>query len=219
MRLHSEEHAGMFISEPSGPEMASLLEGLPSSVVLENGEGERFLLLPSSCLPGRPEPKGVAFSGDIALNRCDPWWLGCVGSGVRHHLYPFHVSGALLSTPSLAAALYLLLSRFVAGQYEKVFAMVESCVTDLPLSKEEAGTLLWLGHLDHDHHPDAVACRLRITLSAIPCPAMSEALPWNLLEQVHLYVTRRGHVSASCLLTPEEELVVLDEAAAYANRE
>ncbi|CAM9624652.1 unnamed protein product, partial [Choristocarpus tenellus] len=111
----------------------------------------------------------MAFSGDIVLNRCDPWWLQCVGGGVRHHLYPFHVSGGLLSTPSLASALYLLMSRFVASQYEQVcfvFSMVEGCVTDLPLSKEETGILTWLGHLKHDHHPDAVACRLRINLAS-----------------------------------------------------
>lgn len=30
--------------------------------------------------------------------------------------------------------------------------------------------------------------------------------------QAHLYVTRRGHVSATCRLSPEEELLVLDKA-------
>lgn len=65
-------------------------------------------------------PQGTAFSGEVILNRCDTWWLKCVGEGARHHLYPVHVSGCLLSTPSLAAALYLLVSRFVAGQYDQV---------------------------------------------------------------------------------------------------
>lgn len=43
-----------------------------------------------------------------------------VGDGARHHLYPVHVSGCLLLTPSLSAALYLMLSRFVSSQYEQV---------------------------------------------------------------------------------------------------
>lgn len=64
--------------------------------------------------------QGTPFSGEVILNRCDPWWLKCVGDGARHHLYPVHVSGCLLSTPSLNAALYLLVSRFVAGQYDQV---------------------------------------------------------------------------------------------------
>lgn len=65
--------------------------------------------------------------------------------------------------------------------------MVEGCVTDLPLGKEEAGSLRWLGHLEHDHHPDAVACRLKLSLAAAPCPEMSTVLPWDLVEQVFLY--------------------------------
>lgn len=64
--------------------------------------------------------QGAAFSGEVVLNRCDPWWLRCVGGGARHHLYPVHVSGCVLSTPSLSAALYLMLSRFVSGQFEQV---------------------------------------------------------------------------------------------------
>ncbi|CAM9946555.1 unnamed protein product, partial [Ectocarpus sp. 8 AP-2014] len=121
VRLHSLEHAGMFISGADGAEMTKLVEGLPSSLLLENSEKDRFLLLPSATLPGRPESKGTPFSGEVVLNRCDSWWLRCVGDGARHHLYPVHVSGCLLSTPSLSAALYLLVSRFVAGQYEQVW--------------------------------------------------------------------------------------------------
>lgn len=37
------------------------LQGLPSSLLLENSEKDRFLLLPSATLPGRPESK-VLFS-------------------------------------------------------------------------------------------------------------------------------------------------------------
>lgn len=32
-------------------------QGLPSSLLLENAEKDRFLLLPSATLPGRPESK------------------------------------------------------------------------------------------------------------------------------------------------------------------
>lgn len=95
--------------------------------------------------------------------------------------------------------------------------MVEGCVTDLPLGKEEAACLRWLGHLDHDHHPDAVACRIKLSLAAAPCPDMSAVLPWDLVEQAHLYVTRRGHVSARCRLSPEEELLMLEKATKVAN--
>lgn len=36
--------------------------------------------------------------------------------------------------------------------------------------------------------------------------------PRNQTTQAHLYVTRRGHVSARCRLSPEEELLVLNKA-------
>ena len=36
---------------------AKIEQGLPSSLVLENAEKDRFLLLPSATLPGRPESK------------------------------------------------------------------------------------------------------------------------------------------------------------------
>lgn len=62
--------------------------------------------------------------------------------------------------------------------------MVEGCVTDLPLGREEAGSLQWLGHLEHDHHPDAVSCRLKLSLAAAPCPEMSAVLPWDIVQQV-----------------------------------
>lgn len=37
------------------------------------------------------------------------------------------------------------------------------------------------------------------------------------VEQAHLYVTKRGHVSARCRLSPEEELLVLDKASKLAS--
>jgi hypothetical protein len=97
------------------------------------------------------------------FSRGEARWLYALGSDVRHYLYPVHPSEALLSTPSLAAALYLLLMRFMARQYADVFRMVESCVTDMKLTSEEASLYKWLGSLKADHHPDAVACRLKIS--------------------------------------------------------
>jgi hypothetical protein len=104
------------------------------------------------------------------FSRGEARWLHALGSDVRHYLYPVHPSEALLSTPSLAAALYLLLMRFMARQYADVFRMVESCVTDMKLTSEEASLYKWLGSLKADHHPDAVACRLKISaVSAYYC--------------------------------------------------
>lgn len=39
-----------------------------------------------------------------------------------------------------------------------------------------------------------------------------------MVHQAHLYVTKRGHVSARCRLSPEEELLVLDKATKVAGK-
>ena len=58
---------------------------------------------------------------ELVFSRGDPRWLKALGSDVRHYLYPVHPSEAMLSTTTLAAALYLLLMRFMARQYAEVF--------------------------------------------------------------------------------------------------
>lgn len=97
--------------------------------------------------------------------------------------------------------------------------MVEGCVTDLPLGDEEAASLRWLAHLEHDHHPDAVACRLKLSLAAAPCPEMSAVLPWDIVEQVRRYrrkvavVTRsrRADGVAAGLTTPADSPIWREE--------
>ena len=49
-----------------------------------------------------------------------------------------HRSGAYLTPPSLAARLYLLLLRWLARDFESVFAMCAGCASDSPLTAEEA---------------------------------------------------------------------------------
>lgn len=83
--------------------------------------------------------------------------------------------------------------------------MVEGCVTDLPLGREEAGSLQWLGHLEHDHHPDAVSCRLKLSLAAAPCPEMLAVLPWDIVQQV------RGRRDPLIYLVPGMFYVVVRE--------
>ena len=56
---------------------------------------------------------------------------------MRHYLYPLHLSKAFLFAPTLASALYLLLMRFLDRQYDEVFKLADSCVSDTPLSPEE----------------------------------------------------------------------------------
>ena len=62
--------------------------------------------------------------------------------------------------PSLAAALYLLLLRYLNGQYDAVVRLVDTVGTDSALSKEENNILQFTDCAKNspDHHPDASAC-------------------------------------------------------------
>lgn len=69
-------------------------QGLPSSLLLENSEKDRFLLLPSATLPGRPESKveGCLISAKIRMNKEEKQnkakWLSCVAA-MPSHAYAF----------------------------------------------------------------------------------------------------------------------------------
>ena len=52
-------------------------------------------------------------------------------------------------------------------QYDAVFRMAESCVSDTELSPTEAQIFAQLRLLKDDQHPDAHACRLKISLATL----------------------------------------------------
>lgn len=56
---------------------------------------------------------------------------------MRYYLYPVHASRSFVTLPTLASSLYLLLLRFLSRQYELVFRMADSCVSDTALTPEE----------------------------------------------------------------------------------
>ena len=62
--------------------------------------------------------------------------------------------------------MYLMVMYFITGSYRDVFKMVESCVSE-DLSAEEQQIYDQLEFLGNDFHPDAHACRLK--LSAVTC--------------------------------------------------
>ena len=52
-------------------------------------------------------------------------------------MYPVHVSGAFLTTPSLSSALYMVLLRLLAREYIFASRLLTSCHTDQALTVEE----------------------------------------------------------------------------------
>ncbi len=138
VRFYSQEHAGLFVSHRRAPNADALLAGLPCALLLENVTKELYILVNAAVKPLRPNQREY-FPSAILLDRRDPAWLANLP--VPHYLYQIHISQRFLLMPSLASMLYILLLRFHARQYADIFKIVNSCVSDTELTKEEKQVL------------------------------------------------------------------------------
>ena len=86
----------------------------------------------------------------------------------------------------------------------------ESCVSDTELSPLEDQIFAQLRLLQDDRHPDAHACRLKVSLATL---ASRDRMPveWSVEEELTDYVLKHDRVSATCRLTMLEEAELLDE--------
>ena len=143
---------------------------------------------------------------DLKITHGDEDWRTKIHSHVRHYLYPIHTSKLFLSTPTLSSALYLLLVRFLSGQYDRVFLLTRFCLKDVPLSSEERQIVNQLHEVQYDRHPNAIACRLQLRMVTRGTPMESD-LPFESLPQEYFsYLSVLPHITARCRLTIREEL-------------
>lgn len=219
-RLYSVDHDGLFVSNEATTDESTqqLLRGLPHAVVLErNTDGSLFILLPAGA---KPEVTWDLGSGGLAscnleLDRTDSEWLNNLGDA-RHYLYPVHLSRCFLFTPTLASGMYLLLLRWIDGQYGEVFQLADFCVTDTPLKPDEEQIFAQLIEIGGaDPHSDAVACRVKMILvfSGTPMATLREEMggdQWDPTTQMQAYLSRISHVSGRCRLSRAEEMLLLD---------
>jgi hypothetical protein len=124
--------------------------------------------------PPRPAVGSAPFTTALVLDRSDAGWEAALSS--RYFLYPVHVSMAFLLTKGLNAALYLMLLRFLHRDYDDVYRLTDSVATDTALSPEGAAIFAALKFCGDDAHPDAHACRLKLSL--VTADAGAE-LPWD----------------------------------------
>ena len=209
-RLYSNDYDGLYIATSTEAREISerLLGTIAHFIVLQNEDKDLFVLLPSCALPRRLHMDGSHLSVQVILDRRNQEWLGNIGE-VRSYLYPIHNSRSFLVTPSLASSLYLLLLYFITGSYPDVYKMVESCVSE-ELTPEEQQIFNQLEFLGNDCHPDAHACRLKLSVVTVGLGAGSTMkCPWSITEEMEDYVKKHAHVSASCRLTMEEEMLLL----------
>ena len=129
---------------------------------------------------------------------------------VKTYLYPVHISSTFLFTPTQPSTAYLLLMRFISRQYEAVCTLVESCVNDSGFSDEMKSIFFALRTVSDDNSPDAHACRLKISLVMEESGTSEVELPWEVMKEYNSYLFKEHAISASCKLTPPEELRVLE---------
>jgi thiol-disulfide isomerase/thioredoxin len=204
LRLYSLDHSDLFISNVRLPAVNEMLRGIPHSLVLSNLKGELQVLVPVIS-PPRPRVGSQPFTTHIVLDRNNEAWSKGLSS--RYYMYPVHVSTSFLLTKGLNAALYLMLLRLLHRDYDDVYRLSDSVATDTALNTEGNGIFKALGFANNDGHPDAHACRLKISLVVTDSGA---ELPWDLTVEFAKYIIKLDQIATTCVLSEEEELQLLE---------
>lgn len=201
LRLYSVDHVDLFISNDNRDAMTTkMLAGIPHSLIFSNVRGETQVLVPV-IPPIRPQIASEPFSTFIVLNRKK------IPLAERFFLYPVHVSFSFFMTKGLNSALYLMLLRFLHRDYATVFRLSDSVATDTELNKEGLAIYSSFKSIQDDWHPDAHACRLKISLVTIDS---GMKFPWDLTIECARHAVKLDSVSSNCRMALEEELQLLE---------
>jgi hypothetical protein len=212
-RLFSVDHADVFISNVRSQLTTKLIEGIPHSLLLSNSTDEILILVPALD-PVRPFIAAQPFSSELVLNRENGDWESAVCQDMKYFMYPVHVSLSFMFTPTLSSALYLMLLRFLYRDYEEVFRLSVSISTDTLFSREENFIFQTLAYCNNDLHPNAHACRLKISSVVLDSPVKC---PWDITKEIAKYISKISHVSTRCRLTIEEEWSLIEQSIADVN--
>ena len=154
--------------------------------------------------PHRPQIAMEPFNTFLVLDRSN------IPLAERYFLYPVHVSVSFLLTKGLNSAVYLMLLRFLHRDYSEVFRLADSIATDTKFNEEGLKIFEAFKRSNDDWHPDAHACRLKISLVTIDSGMES---PWDLTIECARYIVKTDSVSSSCRLSLQEELQLLEADA------
>lgn len=156
----------------------------------------------------RPKIGGEPFSTQLVVDRASLGWQQ--NMEVRYYVLPIHTSKTFLSPPTLSASLYLILLKLLHRDYAAAFRQIEACSVDTPFTSEEGWVWVQLERTLTDSHPDAHACRLKLTLAVQYSQGHSTNKPkWQNHTEMTGYLSKLSHVSAACRLSLEEELEAL----------
>eukprot|EP00744_Colponema_vietnamica_P004831 GILI01007158.1.p1 GENE.GILI01007158.1~~GILI01007158.1.p1 ORF type:complete len:1056 (-),score=346.73 GILI01007158.1:456-3395(-) len=201
MRLYSIDHSDLFVTHESSDLVSKMLSGIPHSLIFSNVQGELSVLVPV-IQPVRPAILAQPFSTFIVFNRS-----AFVLFNQRYFMYPVHVSCSFLLTKGINSALYLMLLRLLHRDYDECFRLADSIATDTNLSSEGRAIFETFSQSNNDWHPDAHACRLKISLVTIDS---GEKLSWDLTMESARHIVKLASVSSTCRIAPEEELQLLE---------
>ncbi|GMF19344.1 unnamed protein product [Phytophthora fragariaefolia] len=206
IRLNVMDQNGWFVSdltvampEGSSKYLRGLIELAPDCFVLESDTTDLKLICPNHDVY-RPAIRGEPFSSILVSDRGSVGWQQAMET--RFYTYPVHSSNTFLLPSSLSSTLYLILTSLLTRNYAAAMELIMGCNVDVKFTDEEKRVFDQLAKTLDDRHPDACACRIRLSLGI----AYSDnKAPWKLSAELHDYLATSSHVNASCKLTHEEE--------------
>ncbi|KAL1524752.1 hypothetical protein AB1Y20_019635 [Prymnesium parvum] len=206
-RLYSVDHSKFYVLDAASEAEAmsparQLAACCPHALILRSENAEYCVVVPNVRLV-RPAISSRPFSTEVVLDRLDLRWAR--RASTSYFTFGVHVSGAFLTPPTLASALYLLVLRLIARDYEGASALFSSISTDSEMTAEELQIFDLLGDL-HAGSPDFHAIRAKVMLTHADAPTV---IPWDIRQEQALYISKLSHISARCRLSDEEERVAL----------
>ncbi|OWZ23137.1 hypothetical protein PHMEG_0002034 [Phytophthora megakarya] len=206
VRLNVMDQNGWFVSDMTvamSNETSKYLRGLvkiaPDCFILESDTTDLKLICPNHDLY-RPAIRGEPFSPILVSDRGSVGWQQAMET--RFYTYPVHSSNTFLLPSSLSSTLYLILTSLLTRNYASAMELIMGCNVDVKFTDEEKRVFEQLSKTLDDRHPNACACRIRLSLGI----AYSDnKAPWKLSGELHDYLATNNHVDASCKLTLEEE--------------
>eukprot|EP01063_Lacrimia_lanifica_P039595 TRINITY_DN8724_c1_g4_i1.p1 TRINITY_DN8724_c1_g4~~TRINITY_DN8724_c1_g4_i1.p1 ORF type:complete len:4579 (+),score=2099.61 TRINITY_DN8724_c1_g4_i1:248-13984(+) len=201
-QLVSLDHGHLFISNFRNQLLVGLIQCAPHSLLLQDVNGAMSVLVPAFALQ-RPQLMDNPFTTELVINKADHVWLD--NCDTKYFLYPVHISLSFLLTPTLGSSLYLLFLSFLGRLYEDSFRIAGTVGTDASLTEQESQIFDSIGRID-DIHPEAHACRCRISLQTVDSPL---ELKWYTPKEVYHYLCKRSKIAATCRLNKAEEALLM----------
>jgi hypothetical protein len=187
-----------------------LLDGLKRVLLLSNADHEYFALVPALAKPVLLRSKAkdtYVFTTSLSNEE----WIQKTGEN-RYFLFPIHLSGCFIASTSIASSLHLLVTRLMTRKYKEAFHLIDSCVCDSPFTDQEAQIFGMIGTIKDSLFADSHACKLKLFFVTYGCSEIM-VYPFSVEEEYLGYVNKLNRVSASCRLSCEEEMFILQHIA------